>query len=148
MGELVIRKGTEADIGQIAELEILCFARPWSEDAIRADLVENRLATYIVAELDGRIVGYIGFWAVMEECQINNVAVSPLYRRQHIGTVMVDTMVSAVEAAGIKTFTLEVRKSNEAAINLYKNAGFKEEGIRKGYYEDNGEDAVIMWKED
>lgn len=148
MAELVIRKGLSKDIDDIAMLEQVCFPTPWSRDAVAYEINENKMATYIVAELAGKVVGYIGFWAVIDHCQINNIAVSPLYRRQHIAQILIQTAIDSVKAAGVLSFTLEVRKSNEAAISLYKKCNFIENGVRKGYYEDNGEDAIIMWRDD
>ena len=109
---------------------------------------ENNLAFYILAEVKetGRIVGYAGVWLIQEEGHITNVAVHPDFRRKHIGMAIVEVMMKeSRKRAGTKTFTLEARKSNTAAIELYKKFGFLEVGIRKGYYQENNEDAVIMW---
>lgn len=92
------------------------------------------------------LIGYIGVWSIADEGHINNVAVLPKYRRMHVGTILLNTMINATEEAGIVSHTLEVRASNEAAQSLYGRFGFKESGRRKGYYEDNGEDAIIMWR--
>lgn len=146
MTELMIRKGSAADIDAIAALEQECFASPWSRESLYHDLAENQLSTYFVAELQGQIVGYVGIWAIMDEGHINNVAVSPSYRRQHIGSALIAAMLRSTEEAGIKSHTLEVRAGNRAAKGLYENYGFKEAGVRKGYYEDNGEDGIIMWR--
>lgn len=146
MAELVIRKATEKDIEGIEALEKICFKTPWSRDSIKHDIVDNKMATYIVAAIGENIVGYIGVWCIIDEGHITNVAVSPVYRRQHIGTLLVDTLIKSTENAGIVRHTLEVRASNVAAKKLYENFGFKESGVRKGYYEDNGEDAILMWR--
>lgn len=148
MAELVIRKGLEKDIEQIVALEQICFAVPWSRESIIKDMTENKLAFYLVAELNETVIGYVGIWNVIDEGHINNVAVSPLYRRQHIGTVLIDTLIKATTEAGIKRHTLEVREGNEAARALYSKFGFKEAGVRAKYYEDNNEDAIIMWREE
>lgn len=146
MRELTIRKGSAEDIDAIAALEQECFASPWSRESLYHDLAENQLSTYFVAELQGQIVGYVGIWAIMDEGHINNVAVSPSYRRQHIGSALIAAMLRSTEEAGIKSHTLEVRAGNRAAKGLYENYGFKKAGVRKGYYEDNGEDGIIMWR--
>lgn len=146
MTELMIRKGSAADIDAIAALEQECFASPWSRESLYHDLAENQLSTYFVAELQGQIVGYVGIWMIMDEGHVNNVAVSPSYRRQHIGSALIAAMLRSTEEAGIKSHTLEVRAGNRAAKGLYENYGFKEAGVRKGYYEDNGEDGIIMWR--
>ena len=146
MTGLVIRKGRAEDVDDIAALEQVCFASPWSRESLYHDLTENAMATYIVAEAAQEIVGYVGIWTVMDEGYINNVAVSPSCRRQHVGSALLEAVLAVTEQAGIHRHTLEVRVSNEAAKGLYKKFGFREEGLRKGYYEDNGEDAVIMWR--
>lgn len=144
MGELIIRKGLSNDIDKIFALEQVCFTSPWTREMIRRDIEENRFGTYIVAELDGNIVGYIGFWSIVDECQIVNVAVSPVLRGQSIGTFLVDTVLSATKDAGIKRWTLEVRAGNEAAKALYRKLGFVEDAVRKDYYDDPKEDAILM----
>ncbi len=146
MTELVIRKGRAEDLDGIAALEQECFASPWSRESLYRDMTENQMAEYFVAELDGEVVGYLGIWLVSEEGYINNVAVSPSHRRRQIGSALIGAMLEATQAEGIIAHTLEVRASNEAAKGLYKKFGFKEAGLRKGYYEDNGEDAIIMWR--
>lgn len=147
MSNLVIREATALDIDTIAELERLCFPTPWSRDSIRQELTENKLAFYVVAELNGRVTGYMGMWHILDEGHITNVAVHPDYRDKRIGSALVAVVLSYSETRGIRRFTLEVRSSNEAAKALYRKFGFKEEGLRRGYYKDNGEDAVIMWRD-
>lgn len=146
MEELIIRKGTAADIDDLELLEQQCFATPWSRDSLLYDLTENHLATYFVAEISGRVIGYAGIWLIADEGHITNVAVSPDYRRRRIGMAIIDTLLRVTGEAGTARHTLEVRAGNEAAIALYRKFGFSEAGIRKGYYEDNGEDAIIMWR--
>lgn len=148
MSDLIIREATEKDIHEIAELDKICFSAPWSESAFQKEFTENELAFYVLAEEkeSGKIIGYAGLWCIYEEGHITNVGVHPDFRRKHIGSAVVEVlMMESRKNAGIKTFTLEVRKSNSAAIELYKKFGFLEVGIRKGYYEENNEDAVIMW---
>ena len=146
MDNLIIRKAERKDIKEMAALDIVCFAAPWSEEAFRQELEENNLAFYVVAELKGQVVGYAGLWAILDEGHITNVAVSPEHRKRGIGHAVVEVLVDATEQAGLNSFTLEVRTSNITAQNLYKKFGFTEAGLRKGYYEDNGEDAIIMWR--
>ncbi|MBK5246105.1 MAG: ribosomal protein S18-alanine N-acetyltransferase [Peptostreptococcaceae bacterium] len=148
MSGIVIRKATEKDVNQIADLDKICFSVPWSEQSFAKELKENNLAFYILAESKetGQIVGYAGVWLIQEEGHITNVAVHPDFRRKHIGMTIIDVLMKeSRKQAGIKTFTLEARKSNTVAIELYKKFGFAEVGIRKGYYQENKEDAVIMW---
>lgn len=146
MAELTIRKGIGSDADDMALLEQQCFADPWSRESLFHELTENPLAVYFVAELESRVIGYVGIWLIAGEGHITNVAVSPDYRRMHIGTALIDTMLTATEEAGIAAHTLEVRAGNEPAKNLYARFGFKEAGLRRGYYADNGEDAIIMWR--
>lgn len=147
MSNLVIRQADEKDIDAIAELEEICFATPWSRDSIRQELTENDMAFYVVAEVDGAVAGYAGMWHIVDEGHITNVAVHPDHRGKRIASAIVAVMIVYSEARGIRRFTLEVRSSNEAAKALYRKFDFKEEGLRRGYYQDNGEDAVIMWRD-
>lgn len=147
MGNLIVRKAEEEDILAIEEIERQCFALPWTYDSLYHDIIENQAAFYIVAEVDKEICGYMGIWKILDEGHITNVAVAPGFRRKHIGSAMLDVMLEVMEQSGIRSFTLEVRVSNLAAQSLYQKKGFKEAGIRKKYYEDNGEDALIMWRE-
>ncbi|MBQ1229010.1 MAG: ribosomal protein S18-alanine N-acetyltransferase [Firmicutes bacterium] len=146
MADLVIRRGEEKDILAIEELEKQCFATPWSYESLKYDIVENNRALYLVAEIEGEIVGYVGIWKIVDEGHITNVAVSPAHRRKHIASALLETLFRVTERAGVVQHTLEVRAGNEGAIKLYEGFGFKEAGLRKGYYEDNGEDAIIMWR--
>jgi [ribosomal protein S18]-alanine N-acetyltransferase len=148
MPNIIIRRATKKDITQMALLDKLCFSAPWSEDTFNKELNENDLALYILAEMKdtGQIIGYAGVWLIHDEGHITNVAVHPEYRRKHIGFAVINAlMTESRNLAEINTFTLEARKSNTAAIELYKKFGFVDVGIRKGYYQDNKEDAVIMW---
>lgn len=147
MQELLIRKAEEKDALAIAELEKVCFADPWSYDSVRYDISDNKLSFYLVAETDSRVVGYVGIWLIVDEGHITNVAVDPAYRRLGIGDALIETLLEVTAEAGACRHTLEVRKSNQGAISLYRKHGFEVEGERKGYYEDNGEDALIMWRE-
>ena len=149
MSEIRIRVATSEDVDAMAELDAVCFSSPWSRASFEAELTTNRLAWYLVAEeLDDRIgivIGYAGLWAIEDEGHITNVAVHPDYRRKHLGHILVDMLIEETKKDGLKRFTLEVRVSNQAAICLYEKFGFASAGIRKGYYEDNNEDAMIMW---
>ncbi|MCI5687055.1 MAG: ribosomal protein S18-alanine N-acetyltransferase [Emergencia sp.] len=143
---MILRKGVPGDVDQMEILEQQCFSVPWSKDSLLYELAENPLALYVVAEVEGRVAGYVGVWTIVDEGHITNVAVSPDFRGRHIGMALIDTMIDVTEKQGVKSYTLEVRASNAPAIGLYKKFGFVSEGLRKGYYEDNGEDAIIMWR--
>ncbi len=141
-----LRAGLPYDADALAVIEQRCFAHPWTRGSLLRDLAENPLARYLVAEADGAVVGYAGLWLAAGEGNINNVAVLPEYRRRGIADSMLSSLITACEMEGAEAFTLEVRASNDAAIALYLRHGFAPEGVRKAYYEDNGEDAIIMWR--
>lgn len=147
MAEISVRKAEERDVQEIAFLETVCFSDPWSVESVYHDVVENKLAFYVVAEAENKVIGYAGLWSILDEGHITNVAVSPDYRRMHAATLLLEMLLKTTEDVGIKRHTLEVRAGNEGAIALYQKHGFKVFGIRKGYYRDNGEDALIMWRE-
>ena len=140
-----ITKMRVEDVPEIAALERVCFKVPWSEKSFR-DEMSNKLALYLVAKDNGKCIGYAGFWNVSGEGGITNVAVLPEYRRQGIGSKLITEMIKTAEALKLDLLTLEVRKSNSAAQNLYAKFGFEIIGERKRYYSDNNEDAFIMTK--
>jgi len=135
-----------SDIEDILVVEKLSFSIPWSRDSFEKEIVDNNLAIYLVAKVNEKAVGYIGMWKVLNEGHITNVAVHPEFRHQGIGDQLVSELLSLCEKENIDLVTLEVRKSNQNAIKLYEKHGFVAEGIRKAYYQDNKEDAIIMWK--
>ena len=147
MAQLIIRQAEERDILAIEGLEQVCFTDPWSYESLEHDILNNKLSFYIVAEVEGVVCGYVGIWNIVDEGHITNVAVSPDYRRKHIASNMLDVLIASCQEAGVERFTLEVRAGNEPAKALYAGKGFKEISVRKGYYQDNGEDAIIMWRE-
>jgi len=110
------------------------------------DELENIRARYFVAEVSGIIVGYAGFWIIMDEGHITNIAVDPSFRRMKIGSRLLEKIIETARENEVRALTLEVRKSNAAAISMYEKFGFKVEGIRKNYYSDTHEDAYIMWR--
>lgn len=140
---IVIDKLKPTDPPLLAELDKRCFVIPWSEKAF-ADEIANKIANYFIARDGDKIIGYAGFWEVCGEGDITNVAVDAGYRRQHIGSRLIEEMLKRAAELRLSLLTLEVRRSNTAAQSLYKKYGFEELGIRKGYYSDNHEDALIM----
>ena len=139
------REMTPEDAAAVEEIERASFAVPWSRRAFWEEAANER-TLYLVARMDGEIVGYAGAWIILDEAQITNVAVAPEKRGQGIGRRLMDEMMARAKARGASRMTLEVRPSNEAALTLYKSCGFLDYGRRPRYYQDNGEDAVIMWK--
>lgn len=146
MADVIIRQAKPTDAGDIYEIEKLCFPDPWSMESIRVELEENPRAFYIVAEHSGNVVGYAGLWWIEDEGHITNIAVKPGYRHRKIAEGIVRILIEHTSNEGVMHHTLEVRRSNEAAINLYRKFGFEVEGIRKGYYKFENEDALIMWR--
>ena len=119
----------------------------WSKESFFNEL-NNDLAKYYCAFNEkGEIVGYCGCWQILEEAHITNIAVAPDFRRQHVGEALLTTIIKSCQKQMIKYLTLEVRVSNEPAIKLYEKYAFKSLGVRKGYYQNNNEDALIMWTE-
>lgn len=141
-----MRQAELRDAEDIYQIEKLCFPDPWSREALIYELESNPRAFYIVAELDGHVVGYAGLWWIEDEGHITNVAVKPGYRSRRIASGIIKVMIEYTHGQGIKHHTLEVRRSNLPAIGLYEKFGFAVEGVRKGYYLNNGEDAFIMWR--
>lgn len=143
---IIIRSMTKDDVDSVYIVEEDCFTDPWSKESIRKEL-KNDLARYLVAELDNKIVGYVGVWFVVDEGHITNVAVHSDYRGKKIGDKLVKEMIKLCKESKLVAMTLEVRSSNTVAQNLYRKYGFKMGGIRKEYYSDNKEDAIIMWNQ-
>ena len=134
----------EEDIDSVLEISSLSFSIPWSKDSYIQELT-NPIARYLVAKIDNKIVGFVGTWIVLDESHITNIAIHPNYRKQGIGSSLLEAFLKYCKSQGCIAFTLEVRNSNKAARTLYEKYNFKQEGVRKGYYEDTKEDAIIMW---
>lgn len=132
-------------IPRIVEIEHQAFATPWTAEAFHYELEKNTLASYLVAMKAGKLWGYGGFWRILDEAHITNVAVDLSCRRQGIAALLMRELASLAVSKGCKSMTLEVRDSNVAAQNLYSQMGFVSYGKRPGYYIDTKEDAIIMW---
>ncbi|MBP1743147.1 MAG: hypothetical protein H6Q58_125 [Firmicutes bacterium] len=135
-------------IDGVLEVDKLSFSLPWSRDSFEAEVSRNDFARYVVAVSDGKVVGYGGVWIIAGEGQITNIAVHPDFRGMGAACKMLEALIDICVKESVNDMTLEVRVSNTPAINLYRKYGFVEEGIRKQFYEDNKEDALIMWKHD
>lgn len=133
-----------ADIPDIVKLEAESFYDAWNENMLQNEL-SNNMTTYIIMEVAGRLMGYAGFWLVAGEAQITRVAIWDAERGQGYGTRLTAALVNKAWELGAEAITLEVRESNMAAQKAYLTCGFASEGIRPNYYEDNHENAVIMW---
>lgn len=141
-----IVKMTQAHVPAIAEIEKLCFSDPWSEKSVASELV-NPLSIWLVALEDGKVAGYIGSQSVLDGADMMNVAVHPDFRRRGIGEALVEGLASELQKTQVKFLMLEVRSSNDPAKALYEKLGFVQVGLRKNYYRNPREDAIIMRKE-
>lgn len=133
------------DLEQVSTMEAACFSMPWSKKSFEENLNRSD-AVYVVARDGDKVLGYCGAYVILNEADINQVAVDPLHRKKGVGGKMLAALLDKLGKAGADAVTLEVRKSNEAAIALYESMGFVTEGIRKNFYEKPVEDALIMWK--
>lgn len=133
-------------VAQVAELERICFADPWSLRSVASELV-NPLSLWLVCEEDGEVLGYVGSQTVLGETDMMNVAVAPEYRRRGIGESLIAQLVQKLKEQGSHCLSLEVRASNAPAVGLYEKLGFGVAGRRPNYYRNPREDALILRKE-
>lgn len=145
MGQVMIRKMEIEDVVQVLEVERASFPTPWTTDIFYQEIVDNKHAHYYVIEVDKKIVGYVGMWIVIDDAQITNIAISPEYRGKHYGERLFQFVIQLLLSLNVKRLSLEVRVSNIVAQKLYRKFGLVPGGIRKNYYTDNGEDAIVMW---
>ena len=135
------------DVAKVVEIEQECFATPWHESAYLTEIT-NRSAFYIVACMDDVILGYGGMWVIMDESHITTLGVAAEHRGKKIGELLLVGLLDEAMKRGAKRVTLEVRQSNSVAQNLYRKYGFIPAAIRRSYYTDNHENAVVMWIDD
>ena len=143
MADYEISLMTAADVDGMHHVEQATFAVPWSRASIEAELT-NPCARYLVARENGEVIGYAGMWLVIDEGHVTNVAVRADKRGQGIGKELMKRLIQLAADSGMIWMTLEVRRSNKVAQNLYHTFGFVDVGYRKRYYEDNQEDALLM----
>lgn len=134
-------------LDQVLEIEEFSFSTPWTRKAFDYEIQFNDFAHYIVALQDSRVAGYAGMWIILDEAHITNVAVHKNYRFRGLGKALMLEMIRRSVILGAERMTLEVRPSNTTARHLYTRLGFVERGLRKKYYTDTKEDAIIMWKD-
>ncbi|CRZ35450.1 ribosomal-protein-alanine N-acetyltransferase [Herbinix hemicellulosilytica] len=144
---MLVRKMEESDLEEVCTIEKETFSEPWSKAAFIESLSGDNNHFFVV-DIEGTIAGYCGYYEVAGEGYICNVAVRTNFRRQGIGYKMLKELIRHTQERGIYSLTLEVRKSNLPAINLYKKLGFVEAGLRKDFYTKPTEDAIIMWRND
>ncbi|WP_226586024.1 ribosomal protein S18-alanine N-acetyltransferase [Halobacillus litoralis] len=141
----IIRRMTKEDVHSVMEVEAASFPVPWSSDTFAKEMQDNPHAYYYVVEKEDKIIGYCGLWLIIDEAHITNIAIHPDYRGLKYGERLFrHTCKKAIENGAIK-LSLEVRVSNTAAQHMYRKFGMVPGGIRKRYYSDNGEDALVMW---
>ncbi len=149
MTEICIRKMQKEDVEGIMEIEKVSFGVfHWSPESFSSE-IDNIMGNYYTA-LDketGKVLGYAGFWLILDEAHITTIAVRPEYRGNNFGEVLLQKLIDECYEKKAKWVTLEVRASNRAAQGLYYKYEFKSLGLRKRYYQDNNEDALIMWTE-
>jgi ribosomal-protein-alanine N-acetyltransferase len=137
----------EHHLPAIMEIEAAVNRSGWSEQSFRNEMAHGH-GRFFVAFLKDEIVGYVALWLIVDEAHITTIAIAPAYRRQGLGRRLLAHALGVAVEAGMVCATLEVRAGNEPAIKLYEAAGFKSAAIRKRYYPDNREDAVVMWLHD
>lgn len=141
----IVRLMELSDVAGVFAVERESFAMPWPP-AVFEEEFNNPLAKYLVLEIDGDICGYAGFWLVIGEAQVTNIALAKSFRGKGFGKILVESLVDLAQKSDADSIVLEVRKSNLVAQKLYQNLGFAQCGIREKYYIDNNEDAVLMQK--
>ncbi|MCJ7653436.1 MAG: ribosomal protein S18-alanine N-acetyltransferase [Actinobacteria bacterium] len=148
LSETVIRGMSPSDLEDVLALERLVFPTPWTREIFEYEIRHKERALFLVAEVKGRIEGYMGAHMLGDEVHLTNMAVAPGFRRRGLGTAMFLECLNRGIESGARWVTLEVRDGNDGAREFYRNFGFRDMGLRKGYYSDTGEDAVIMASRD
>jgi ribosomal-protein-alanine N-acetyltransferase len=132
----------------VLQIEQQVYPRPWSMGLFMSELAFGPSRVYVVARVGGRVVGYGGLMLVADDGHVTTLAVDPRWHRHKVGTRVLHTLATAAVDRSARNLTLEVRVGNEPAQRLYQRFGFAPAGIRKGYYVETGEDALIMWAND
>lgn len=135
------------DLDQVMNIEMASFPSPWSRNAYQREITDNSYAHYLVMLAGGEVIGYGGMWVVLDEAHVTNLAVAPAHRRHGYGRRLLSALIELATALGANRLTLEVRRSNRAAQMLYVRHGFVTCGVRRNYYADTQEDALVMVKE-
>ena len=144
LDDLVVLPMQLTDLDEIMDIELKSFTAPWSRNAYTEELLFNRAAMYFVIKNTEKVIAYGGLWSVAGEGHITNIAVDHDFRRFGVGKILLVALLKYSEDNELLRVFLEVRESNLAARALYTSLGFLEDGVRKKYYIDNGEDAVLM----
>lgn len=136
---------TASDVSAVARIEKASFSTVWPADAFYNELNTNKLAHYFVGRLRERIVAYGGIWVILEDSHVTTIAVDPAYRGRRFGEIMLLRLIDEALERGAAWMTLEVRESNAVAQQLYRKYGFTTVTMRRGYYSDDNESALVMW---
>ncbi len=143
-----IRPAKEKDIPEITAIEQAEFHVPWSEESIRHDILENPVSRWLImADPEDHVIAYAGMWLVIDEGHVLNVAVRRTDQGKGYGRIIMNALIQEARNEGMRLMTLEVRRSNLRAQELYHRCGFLDVGYRKRYYDDNREDALIMYQD-
>lgn len=140
----VIRKMIMNDLEQVVAIDQVSFSLPWPARSFQFELTDNPASRCWVVESDKKIVAMIVSWLILDELHVATIATHPDFRRQGIGKKLLLYALQSAREEGVVRSFLEVRESNKIAFQMYKNFGFVEDGRRKEYYKDNGEDAILM----
>ena len=143
--EILLLDAQPRHIPAMEELEKQCFSQPWTADMLASQMPDER-HVFLVAEGGGEVLGYVGMMHILDEGYISNVAVSPHARRQGIGDRLIDALLQRADKLELSFVTLEVRESNSPARSLYAKHGFQDVGLRKNYYDQPKENAILMTK--
>lgn len=146
--EYAIFPMTVADLDGVMEVEHLSFSSPWSRDAFASEILQV-YTVYLVARVGAEVIAFGGMHVIFEDSHVTNIAVRPSHRGKGLGERMMEELMTRARRRRAKRITLEVRVSNQAAQSLYIKLGFVTSpgAIRKGYYSDTGEDAIVMWRD-
>jgi ribosomal-protein-alanine N-acetyltransferase len=144
---VIIKSMTVSDIPEVQALERQCFNYTWPEDSFERELANVRSACYLIARENGKMVGFVGSWLIMDEAHITTIAIAPEYRGHRAGTMLIWSMFKKALDKGCRWATIEVSEKNLSAQKLYKKFDFVSIGKRTSYYAPN-EDANVMWVKD
>jgi ribosomal-protein-alanine N-acetyltransferase len=138
-----------SDLDEILAIEVASFTSPWTREMYLAELDNVGVSfCYTARDDSGKILGFCSFWRVMDELHINNLAVAPEHRRRGVATALLRFVLNEAHKFDVRRATLEVRRSNDAARHLYERFGFAAAGVRRSYYSNPVEDAIVLWRED
>ena len=143
-GGVNVRRMQSGDISAVIAIETEAFSSPWTEEIYVQLIDQSRVELIVLEEEKAGIIGYAVLWCILDQGELANMAVSPEFRRNGLGTYLMASVLETARDRGVKTMYLEVRDSNETAVELYRRFGFSDVGLRKGYYQDPKEDARMM----